>query len=49
MMGIYDRLRFCLFRANSRNDCAALDDYDEALRMIDQEFLKLSQREADHR
>jgi flagellin-specific chaperone FliS len=49
MMGIYDRLRFCLFRANSGNDCAALDDYDEALRIIDQEFLKLSKREADRR
>jgi len=49
MMRIYDRLRFCLFKANSGNDCAALDDYDEALRMIDQEFVKLSKLKADRR
>jgi flagellin-specific chaperone FliS len=49
MMRIYDRLRFCLWKANIKNDCAALDDYDHALQTIDQEFLKLSKPKADHR
>jgi len=49
MMRIYDRLRFCLWKATSKNDCAALDDYDQALQTIDQEFLKLSKLEADPR
>ncbi len=49
MMRIYDRLRFCLWKATSKNDLAALDDYDQALQTIDQEFLKLSKREADPR
>jgi flagellin-specific chaperone FliS len=47
MMSIYDRLRLCLWKANIKNDCAALDDYDQALQTIDQEFLKLSQPQAD--
>jgi flagellin-specific chaperone FliS len=47
MMRIYDRLRFCLWKANSKNDCAALDDYDQALQTIDEEFLKLSKLKAD--
>ena len=49
MMRIYDRLRFCLWKANIKNDCAALDDYDHALQTIDREFLKLSKPKADHR
>jgi flagellin-specific chaperone FliS len=49
MMRIYDRLRFCLWKANIKNDCEALDDYDHALQTIDQEFLKLSKPKADHR
>jgi flagellin-specific chaperone FliS len=49
MMNIYDRLRFCLWKANSKNDCAALDDYDLALQAIDQEFLTLSKLKADPR
>jgi hypothetical protein len=49
MMRIYDRLRFCLWKATSKNDLVALDDYDQALQTIDQEFLKLSKREADPR
>ena len=49
MMSIYDRLRFCLWKANIKNDCAALDDYDHALQTIDREFLKLSKPKADHR
>jgi flagellin-specific chaperone FliS len=44
MMRIYERLRFCLWRANIKNDHAALDDYDQALKTIDQEFLKLLKR-----
>ena len=49
MMRIYDRLRFCLWKANIKNDCEALDDYDHALQTIDQEFLKLSKPKADRR
>jgi flagellin-specific chaperone FliS len=49
MMRIYERLRFCLWKANIKNDRAALDDYDQALRTIDQEFLKLSKPKADRR
>jgi flagellin-specific chaperone FliS len=49
MMSIYDRLRSCLWKANIKNDCVALDDYDQALQTIDQEFLKLSKPKADHR
>jgi flagellin-specific chaperone FliS len=49
MMSIYDRLRLCLWKANIKNDCAALDDYDQALQTIDREFLKLSKPKADHR
>ena len=49
MMSVYDRLRFCLWKANIKNDCAALDDYDQALETIDQDFLKLSQLKADRR
>ena len=47
MMGIYDRLRFCLWKASSNNDCVALDDYDQALQTIDEDFLKLSKLKAD--
>jgi flagellin-specific chaperone FliS len=47
MMSIYDRLRFCLWKANSKNDCSALDDYDQALQTIDEQFLKLSKIKAD--
>ena len=46
LMNIYNRLRFCLWKANSRNDCAALDDYDQALQTIDRQFLNLSKRGA---
>ena len=46
MMRIYDRLRFCLWKANSKNDCAALDDYDLALQTIDEDFLKLIKHKA---
>ena len=49
MMRIYDRLRFCLWKANIKNDRDALDDYDHALQTIDQEFLKLSNSKADRR
>jgi flagellin-specific chaperone FliS len=49
MMRIYERLRFCLWKANIQNDRAALDDYDQALRTIDQEFLKLSRPKAHRR
>jgi flagellin-specific chaperone FliS len=49
MMRIYDRLRFCLWKANSRNDCSALDDYDQALQTIDEEFLNLLELKADRR
>ena len=49
MMSIYDRLRFCLWKANSKDDCSALDDYDQALHTIDEEFLKLSKSKADRR
>jgi flagellin-specific chaperone FliS len=49
MMRIYDRLRFCLWKANIRNDCVALDDYDQALLTIDEQFLKLSNLKADRR
>jgi flagellin-specific chaperone FliS len=49
MMSIYDRLRFCLWKANSKNDCSALDDYDQALQTIDEEFLKLSTVKAERR
>jgi flagellin-specific chaperone FliS len=47
MMSIYDRLRLCLWKANSKNDCSALDDYDHALQTIDEQFLKLSKLKAD--
>jgi len=47
MKRIYDKLRFCLWKANIKNDLAALDDYDQALQTIDQEFLKLSKLRAD--
>jgi flagellin-specific chaperone FliS len=49
MMRIYDKLRFCLWKANIKNDCTALDDYDQALQIIDKEFLKLSTNKADRR
>ncbi len=49
MMRIYDRLRFCLWKANIQNDSTALDDYDRALQTIDQDFLKLSKPQADRR
>ncbi|WP_419759409.1 flagellar protein FliS [Acidisoma sp.] len=49
MMSIYNRLRFCLWKANVRNDCAALDDYDKALQTIDKEFLNLSKHGATPR
>ena len=49
MMRVYDRLRFCLWKANIKNDFIALDDYDRALQTIEQEFLKLSKPRADLR
>ena len=49
MMSIYDRLRLCLWKANIKNDCAALDDYDQALQTIDREFRKLSTLIEDRR
>jgi flagellin-specific chaperone FliS len=49
MMRIYDQLRLCLWKANIKNDAAALDDYDRALQTIDQDFLKLSKPQADRR
>jgi flagellin-specific chaperone FliS len=49
MMSIYDRLRLCLWKANIKNDCAALDDYDQALLTIDQDFRKLSTLKEDRR
>jgi flagellin-specific chaperone FliS len=47
MMSIYDKLRLCLWKANSKNDCAALDDYDQALHTIDEDFLKLTKIKVD--
>jgi flagellin-specific chaperone FliS len=49
MMRIYDRLRFCLWKASIKNDSTALDDYDHALQTIDQDFLNLSRPQADRR
>jgi flagellin-specific chaperone FliS len=49
LMRIYDALRLALLKANTGNDCAALDDFDQALRAIDQEFLKLTEPTAERR
>lgn len=46
---IYEVLRITLLKASIEDDCAALDDYDDALRIMDQEFLKLSESTVDHR
>ncbi len=47
LMTIYASLRVALLRANTHNDCAALDDFDLALQRMDEEFLTLSHRAAE--
>ncbi|MBW4023944.1 MAG: flagellar biosynthesis protein FliS [Proteobacteria bacterium] len=43
MLCVYDALRLSLLKANVEDDCSALDDFDDALRTLDRQFLKLSE------
>jgi flagellar biosynthetic protein FliS len=49
LMRIYDGLRQSLLKANVANDRSALDDFDEALLRIDQDFTKLTEPTAERR
>jgi flagellin-specific chaperone FliS len=46
LMTIYTALRFTLFRANSENDMAALDDFEAALAILDRDMIKTSSDES---
>jgi flagellin-specific chaperone FliS len=49
LMRIYDALRLALLKANVANDCAALEDFDQALLRIDQDLLTLTKTTAERR
>jgi len=49
LMRIYDALRLALLRANVSNDCAALDDFDQSLQAMDQDFLRLTEPTVERR
>jgi flagellin-specific chaperone FliS len=49
LMRIYDALRLALLKANTANDCAALDDFDQALLRIDRDLSQLTEPTAERR
>ncbi len=46
LMTIYTALRYTLFRANAENSLSALDDFETALALLDQDMIKSSESAA---